>query len=42
LEFKELNYSDLGKKFTPVISKSGVFHRLEKIFEISEKFKEEN
>ena len=30
LEFKELNYTDLGNKFNPCISKSGIFHRLEK------------
>ena len=41
MEYKELNYSELGKKFNPAISKSGVFHRLEKIFEISEEFKKE-
>ena len=31
IEFKELNYEQLGKKFTPPISKSGIYHRLEKI-----------
>lgn len=34
MEFKELNFEQLGKKFEPVISKSGVYHRLEKILEI--------
>ena len=42
LEHKELNYADFGRKFNPVISKSGVFHRLEKIVEIAEKLKKEN
>ncbi len=32
LEFKELNYAQLGEKFDPPISKSGIYHRLEKIF----------
>jgi DNA-binding protein WhiA len=41
LENKELNYAELGRKFSPVISKSGVFHRLEKIAELSEEFKKE-
>ncbi len=41
LEFKELNYTDLGNKFNPCISKSGIFHRLEKIFELSEMYKKE-
>ena len=41
LEFKELNYTDLGKKFNPTISKSGLFHRLDKIVLICEEFKRE-
>ncbi|MBQ9744902.1 MAG: DNA-binding protein WhiA [Clostridia bacterium] len=41
LEFPELNYTELGKKFNPVISKSGIFHRLEKIVEIYEETKKE-
>ena len=41
LEFPELNYTELGKKFNPVISKSGIFHRLEKIVEIYEEIKKE-
>jgi len=41
LEYNELNYAELGRKFSPVISKSGVFHRLEKIVELSEEFKKE-
>ena len=41
LEFKELNYTDLGNKFNPGISKSGLFHRLEKIYELSELYKKE-
>lgn len=37
LEFKNLNFSDLGKKFNPPISKSGVYHRLEKIIDFYNK-----
>lgn len=33
LEHIDLNFSDLGLKFNPAISKSGVYHRLEKILE---------
>ncbi|MBQ7352977.1 MAG: DNA-binding protein WhiA [Clostridia bacterium] len=33
LEHIDLNFSDLGLQFTPAISKSGVYHRLEKILE---------
>lgn len=33
LEFRELNFEQLGKKFDPPISKSGIYHRLEKILE---------
>ena len=31
IEFRELNFEQLGKKFSPPISKSGIYHRLEKI-----------
>ena len=41
IEFKELNYSELGRKFNPTISKTGLFHRLEKIVSICEEFKKE-
>ena len=34
LEYKELNFEQLGKRFEPPISKSGMYHRLEKILEI--------
>ncbi len=40
LEFDNLNFADLGKKFNPPISKSGVYHRLEKIIAFYEKAKE--
>lgn len=40
LEFNNLNFSDLGKKFNPPISKSGVHHRLEKIIAFYDKAKE--
>lgn len=40
IEFKELSFSELGKQFLPPISKSGVHHRLEKILEYYEEFKE--
>ena len=33
LEFSDLSFAELGKKFSPPISKSGVFHRLEKILD---------
>ena len=33
LEYLDLNFADLGLKFNPVVSKSGVYHRLEKILE---------
>ena len=33
LAFKELSFVELGKQFSPPISKSGVYHRLEKIVE---------
>lgn len=42
IEFKELNYTELGKKFNPVISKSGLFHRLEKIVELCEDYRKED
>ena len=41
LEYRELNYSELGRKFNPTISKTGLFHRLEKIVLISEELKKE-
>lgn len=40
IEFKELGFTELGKQFSPPISKSGVHHRLEKILEYYEEFKE--
>lgn len=39
LEYKELNFEQLGGKFTPPISKSGIYHRLEKILSIYEEIK---
>ena len=39
IEHKELNYQDLGKQFSPAISKSGVYHRLENILDFYEEFK---
>lgn len=39
IEFKELNFEQLGKKFDPPISKSGIYHRLEKILDIYESIK---
>ena len=33
IEHRELSFSELGKLFNPAISKSGVYHRLEKILE---------
>lgn len=42
IEFKELSFSELGKQFSPPISKSGVHHRLEKIVEFYEELKEKN
>lgn len=42
LEFRELNFEQLGQKFEPPISKSGIYHRLEKILEIYTKLREEN
>lgn len=40
LEFNNLNFVDLGKKFNPPISKSGVYHRLEKIIAFYDRVKE--
>lgn len=40
IEYKELSFSDLGKQFSPPISKSGVHHRLEKILEFYNDLKE--
>ena len=37
LKYDSLNFADLGKKFNPQISKSGVYHRLEKIIAFYEK-----
>ena len=42
LEFRELNFEQLGRKFNPPISKSGIYHRLEKILEIYKTFSNEN
>lgn len=39
LEFKELSFQELGKQFSPSISKSGVYHRLEKILEFYNELK---
>lgn len=33
LEYLDLNFADLGLKFDPIVSKSCVYHRLEKILE---------
>ena len=41
IEFEELNFSDLGKKFDPPISKSGIYHRLERIVEFYDKIKKD-
>lgn len=40
LEFKELNFEQLGKRFDPPISKSGIYHRLEKILQIYNELKD--
>ena len=37
IEFRELNFEQLGKKFSPPISKSGIYHRLEKILDFYKK-----
>lgn len=42
IEFKELSFQELGKQFSPPISKSGVHHRLEKILDFYNEFKEKN
>ena len=42
IEHKELSFADLGNLFLPPISKSGVYHRLEKIVEFYEEIKEKN
>lgn len=39
IENPDINISELGKKLSPPISKSGVHHRLEKILKISEELK---
>ena len=41
IEFRELNFEQLGQKFDPPISKSGIYNRLEKILEIYKNLKEE-
>ncbi|MBQ7226525.1 MAG: DNA-binding protein WhiA [Clostridia bacterium] len=38
IEHKELSFTELGKQFSPPISKSGVYHRLEKILEYYNEF----
>ena len=40
IEHKELSFLELGKQFSPAISKSGVHHRLEKILEFYNELKE--
>ncbi len=40
IEFDNISFTELGKKFSPPISKSGVFHRLEKILEFYENNRE--
>ena len=40
LLYKELSFSELGKQFSPPISKSGVYHRLEKIVDFYNDIKE--
>ena len=42
IEFKELSFQELGKQFSPPISKSGVHHRLEKILDYYNEFKEKD
>ena len=37
MEFQELNFEQLGKKFEPAITKSGIYHRLEKILDFYNK-----
>ena len=40
IEHKELSFLELGKQFSPPISKSGVHHRLEKILDFYNELKE--
>ena len=40
IEYKELSFLELGKQFSPPISKSGVYHRLEKIVDFYNELKE--
>lgn len=40
IEFDNLGFSELGKRFNPPISKSAVYHKLEKILEFYEKNKD--
>ena len=42
IEYKELSFLELGKQFSPPISKSGVHHRLEKILDFYNELKEKN
>ncbi len=42
IEFKELSFSELGKQFSPSVSKSCVHHRLEKILEYFNELEEKN
>ena len=42
IEFKELSFTELGRQFNPPISKSGVYHRLEKILEFYKEILEKN
>ncbi len=39
IEFPDANITELGKKLSPQISKSGVYHRLENILKIAEEIK---
>ena len=41
IEYKELSFAELGKLFSPPITKSGVRHRLEKIIDYYEEFNNE-
>lgn len=41
IKYREIGFEELGKKFTPPISKSGVYHRLEKIVDFYEKTRNE-
>lgn len=42
IEHQELGFADLGRQFSPSISKSGVYHRLEKIIKFYEEIKNKN